>query len=51
VVGIAAHAVDHCRRHRVEEMQPDEVEPGLVPDDAAIVPRLAVAVEHRKIDP
>ena len=42
VIRVSAHAVDHRRRHCVQEVQPHEIQPGLVPYDASIV-----AAAHR----
>ena len=49
--GVTSHAVNHRGRERIEEVQPDEVQPGLARHDTALVLRLAVWAEHRKIDP
>ena len=49
--GISAPARQHVGRERVLEDQPEEVEPRLRLDDSAVVLRLAVAVEHRQVDP
>src|SRR5436190_3085594 len=48
---VSSDAVDHHRGHREQEVQADEIEPGLTRDDAAIVLRLAVGPEHRQVDP
>src|SRR4029077_16911598 len=42
--------MDHRGRERMQEVQADEVQPGLVTDPARM-PRFAVVVEDRNIDP
>src|ERR1041384_1175078 len=48
---IAAHPVDHGGRHRIEKVEADEIEPRLAGYHPAMLLRLAVAAEHRKVDP
>src|SRR5215831_2436584 len=48
--GVAAHAVNHGRRHGVKEMQADEIESRLVGHDPRLVARLAARFEDRKLD-
>ena len=50
-LGVAPDARQHVRRNRVLEEQADEVEAGLLADDAALVPQLPVRVEDRQVDP
>ena len=50
VLGVARQAVDHRRRDRVQEQQADEVQAGLVGDDAAFGDRV-VAGDAGQIDP
>src|SRR6266702_7281916 len=51
VLRIAADAVDHRRRHRIQKVKADEVEPRLARDDPAVVHRLSVRTEHWEVDP
>ena len=48
---IPTHAVDHPRGHGVQEMQPDEVEPGCWRDDTTVVHGLVMLVEYGQVDP
>src|SRR5678816_3652473 len=48
---VTADALDGRRRHRVEKLQADKIQPRLARHHAAIVPRVAVRVEDRQIDP
>jgi hypothetical protein len=48
---VASNAVNHRRRHRVQELEPDEVQAGLTLDKAALVLKLALLIENRQIDP
>src|SRR6266542_2254116 len=50
VLGVPPDAVDHRRRHRVEEVQADEVQPRLAGDDPALVRRL-VPADGGQVDP
>src|SRR6266850_3852044 len=47
VLGIPPDALNHRRRHRIQEVQADEIEPGLTVDDSAHLPGLAVFREDR----
>ncbi len=51
VLRVASDAMDHRRRERIEKVEPDEVEPRLAGDHAALVPGLSVRVEDRQVDP
>ena len=42
-LGIAADAVNHVGRERIQEVQADEVQPGLAGNDARLVHGVAVA--------
>jgi len=50
VLGVPPDAVDHRRRHRVEEVQADEVQPRLAGDDPALVDRFVLA-DGGQVDP
>jgi hypothetical protein len=51
VPGVPADAVDHGRGGRVQEVQADEVQAGLVADDPAPLERFAPLSQHRQVDP
>ncbi len=48
---VAAHAVNHLGRERVQEMESDEVETRFRGDDATLVAGLAVRREHWQVNP
>src|SRR4029434_1638767 len=49
--GITSDAVNHRRRERVQEVQPDEVQARVARDDATLVYWIAVGRKDRKVVP
>src|SRR4051812_49651571 len=51
VLRIPAQSVDHRRRHRIEKLAAKEFESRLLSHESALLPWLALRVEHRDVDP
>jgi len=51
VLRVPADTVNHRRRHGIKKVQADEVQPRFVGHDSAVVYRLPILSEDRKVDP